>query len=183
MGVGSLATGTRTTTRAESGSGLAVRTDDPAAVEAAFVRYYADLQRYALFLWAGVDAEDVVQDAFVRLTRRSRTVDDVGAYLRTTVRNLVYDRSGPALRLRSVAEVPAGADGRAAVAFDSVELADLWAALDDLSPQQRNCAVLAFFWGLGNSEIATELGCRRSTVRNHLARAVERLGRQWEEAR
>lgn len=51
----------------------------------------------------------------------------------------------------------------------------LRAALEALSPQQRAAVLLVHGWGYGLTEAAGAMGCRLSTVRNHLARGMAKL--------
>jgi DNA-directed RNA polymerase specialized sigma24 family protein len=48
-------------------------------------------------------------------------------------------------------------------------------ALAGLSPQQRAAVLLVHGWGYGLTEAAAAMGCRLSTLRNHLARGMTKL--------
>jgi RNA polymerase sigma-70 factor (sigma-E family) len=121
-------------------------------------------------------AEDLVQDAFLRVLRRWRSAgvpDQPFAYARKVVINeyLAWRR------LRSASEqVGPVAD---AEAFDHVEqLADrdlMWRLLGVLPARGRTVLVLRFYEELADVEIATILGCRQATVRSISARALQLL--------
>ncbi len=69
---------------------------------------------------------------------------------------------------RAVPDVSTEADG-----YDHEPA--LAAALGGLSPQQRAAVLLVHGWGYTLDATATALGCRVSTVRNHLGRGMEKL--------
>ena len=57
-------------------------------------------------------------------------------------------------------------------------MARLWAAVDQLSPQQRAAILLHVQEELPTSQIASVLGCSEATVRVHLHRALQALRRR-----
>lgn len=98
------------------------------------------------------------------------------AYLRKTIVNLVRSRH------RSRAREAARLDRHARLvapmsATDDVEpvAGPLWDAMSSLPDRQRAALVLRYWLDLSDSDIATTLGCRPSTVRSLLARGVETL--------
>src|SRR5438445_10359284 len=126
-------------------------------------------------------AEDLVQDAFVRLAGRLVHLRDPGAfhaYLRRTVVNL----SNSHFRRRKVERaylerehgaVPAGG---ARWSDRSVEeRGDLWRALGRLPARQRAALVLRFYEDLPERQVAEILGCSPGTVKSLVARRIEAL--------
>jgi len=115
------------------------------------------------------DAEDAVQEAFAAVFRRLEAVDDPDAYLRTTVVNgcRTLQRSGDRRqrRQRQYAS-PERLDP------DHLEVFDVLARL---TIEQRTVLVLRIWGGWPDAEIASVLGCRRSTVRSHAMRAMALL--------
>ncbi len=127
------------------------------------------LRLAALLTGSVVDAEDVVQDAFVAVHERWDRLERPGAYLRTTVVN----GCRMALRHRKVEE--RHRDGRdveisAELPAHMVELRD---AVSRLNYRQRVVVLLRYFVDVPDEEIAEVLGCRLSTVRSlaHRGRA------------
>lgn len=57
---------------------------------------------------------------------------------------------------------------------------DLWAAVRKLSHRQQEAVVLHYVADLPIKEVATVMGCDGGTVKTHLARARETLGRAKE---
>jgi RNA polymerase sigma-70 factor, ECF subfamily len=131
------------------------------------------------------DAEDVVQDAYVRALRffSSLRGDDARAWLLTIVRNTWYGR----FRRRSDGPAPAGvvetdANNRPDEGLDPEALliqrqtVDIVrCALETLPADFREMLVLRELEGLSYKEIATVVGIPIGTVMSRLARARERL--------
>ena len=118
-------------------------------------------------------AEDVVQDAFVRLHPVLDRVDDPGAYLRRTVVNLCHSqhrRSG--VERRWLARQPP------ADVVLTPEMDETWRALARLSPAQRQVLVLRFYLDLRVEDIADLLGLRAGTVKSTLHRGLAALSKE-----
>jgi RNA polymerase sigma-70 factor (sigma-E family) len=129
----------------------------------------------ALLVGSRAAAEDLVQEAFVRLLLkwdRLREPEKAGAYLRTTVLNLARgrlrrDRTAQrhARTLRVVTDSPEDS------AFADAEHTRVMAALAELPRRQRECAVLRYYLELSDGEIAAALGVAAGSVKSHLHRA------------
>lgn len=173
---------------------IAVAADDPvidspavAAAEidihALYTAHWRYLVRLAVLLVDDVaSAEDVVQDAFVALHRRSRHLRDPDAalgYLRASVVNL----SRSVLRRRQVArkhlkvaepEATAGADQDLLVREEHREAL---AAVRQLPRHQREVLVLRYWSGLSEREIAQALGISQGSVKSAASRGMATLQR------
>ncbi len=127
-------------------------------------------------------AEDVVQEAFVRLAvagRRLREPDRAGAYLRTTVVNLCRNR----WRHRSVVErhppeQPLSNSSAEDDALRSSAQRQVVDALRSLPTRQRECLVLRYWMGLSESEIAGTLGIAGGSVKTHMKRGLAAIERR-----
>jgi RNA polymerase sigma factor (sigma-70 family) len=115
-------------------------------------------------------AEEVVQDAFVKLQASGSVVQDPERYLRTIVVNL---SRGYLRRLRF--ERALHPEERIVIAAD---LDETWAAVCRLPPRQRAVVALRYYEDLPEAEIARILGCRLGTVKSSLHRALAALRRQ-----
>jgi RNA polymerase sigma factor (sigma-70 family) len=156
-------------------------TEAPAPSEASdgfdslFDHHFARLVT-ALRLAGAGDAEDIAQEAFVRVLVRWRSVRDPAAYVfRTAFRLHGRQRHRAALvavlirRQRPVDAPPS--DGSV------VRRAEVDEVLAQLTQRQRECAVLRFYVGFSTDEVANLLRIRPATVRVHLhaARAAVSL--------
>ena len=148
---------------------------------------YAPLVRLARLLVRDASiAEDLVQDAFVRLYGawgRIRDPEKAPAYLRQTVVNLARGRARrEAVALRRRPDPPPdeiSAEEAAAGRATRREVAD---ALGRISPRQRECLVLRHWAGLSESEIADAVGVSVGSVRTHLKRGLAALEARLGEA-
>jgi RNA polymerase sigma-70 factor (sigma-E family) len=123
-------------------------------------------------------AEDLVQDAFVKLAGRLVHLRDPGAfdaYLRRTIVNLTNSyfrrkRLERAYLRRSEAERPALGE-----APDTDRRDELWKDLQRLPARQRAAIVLRIYEDLSEQRVAEILGCRPGTVRSLVSRGLAEL--------
>lgn len=152
---------------ADRGGGGAAATAPSFA--ALYAEAYLPMVRLAhLITGSNAVAEDLVQDAFVRIHRRYGSLDNPGGYLRVAVVNAC--RSWQRRRVLERARTP-----RASATHVDLEHRDLEDALSALSARQRAAVVLRFYEDLPEAEIARLLGCRPGTVKSLLSRALEQL--------
>lgn len=114
-------------------------------------------------------AEEIVQDAFVELSRRWEQLDNPAAYLRTTLVN----RSRKHQRRLGVGRRRVPPPPRLQV--DAPELDELWGVLVRLPARRRAALVLRFYEDLAIAEIAALLDCRPGTVSSLLHRGLADL--------
>jgi RNA polymerase sigma-70 factor (sigma-E family) len=123
-------------------------------------------------------AEDIAQDAFVRVVGRLGHLRDPGAfdaYLRRAIVNLVknhHRRKAIERRFLTRATVPEHAPGHERQLVDRHAIVG---ALGRLSSRQRAAIVLRFYEDLSEDSIAHILRCRPATVRSLVARGVQSL--------
>ena len=131
------------------------------------------------------DAEDAVQEAFVKAYRSLRRFDEgrpFRPWLLAIVANEARSRGRSAQRAASLAD-RAAAFGVAAGESESAEesaLARIGAgplteALGALRPDEQEVLVCRFVLDLGEEETAAALGVRRGTVKSRTSRALARL--------
>lgn len=140
--------------------------------------FEASYRRLVVQLYAAtgdrMEAEDLVQDAFVRAAaagNRFLKVENHEAWLRTTAVNLYRSRWRKARNFSRIKH-------RLAAPEDLPGLEDhlaLMEALRELPEQQRLVLVLHHLADLPIAEIAGMLGCAEGTVKSRLARAREAL--------
>ena len=120
------------------------------------------------------EAEDAVQDAFVRyLEKAPRSLENPSAWLMRVLVNGCKSR----LRLtwRRVGPLPE------ALPTPGPEEREELEELFSLPPEDRAVIHLHYFEGYSTDEIAVLLGCRPGTVRSRLSRARDKLRKLMEE--
>ncbi len=129
-------------------------------------------------------AEDLAQDAFVRVASRIREVspDAFGAYLRQTVVNLVRSHHRHtrverryADRVESDAERRREASEAAASTTDAETRDELWRALEALPTRQREVIVCRYYLDLSEDQTADTLGIAVGTVKSATSRGLQTL--------
>lgn len=157
------------------------RAGDAEAFEALVRAHYRAAYATALAVTGTpMDAEDAVQDGFIRALERLDECDPdrFPGWLLTIVRNRAHnlrDRE----RVRAGAPVDEGflpSAGRTDARAERLELrAALEAALGALSPVQREIVLLHDLEGWKHREIAEALGLSEVMARQHLFKARQRL--------
>ncbi len=131
-------------------------------------------------------AEDLVQEAFIRLHRSAHKIRDpekAAPYLRSILLNLARDhnRRGLMSLRHSEALTPAASpeapDDRVVL---NEEQASLINALEDLPLRQRECLVLRFYFDLSEREIGSTLDISPNSVKTHCRRGMEALRKNLE---
>lgn len=113
-------------------------------------------------------AEDLVQDAFVRVHGRWSTIDDPAAYTHRAVVNACRSH----LRRRVLERRHRAGLGTDVAELEARELLDALAALPT---RQRAAVVLRFYAGLSERDTAEALGCAPGTVGSLVHRALATL--------
>lgn len=133
-------------------------------------------------------AEELTQDAFLRLTHqvaRNPDVENLDAWLHRTAMNIWRDRARREILARekgiaqsggdmAIGAHPAPENVEDAVMVDWVRDAVRQAVLG-LSPPLREAVVLHHYQGLSYAESASVMGVPEGTVRSRLYRAVQQL--------
>ena len=134
-------------------------------------------------------AEDIVQEAFLRLARHAGKIDAIErapAYLRSIVLNLTRDHNRRGLvslrhHATSGREVDVAGDA-ADQLVRSEEHQRVLDAVRRLPARQRDCITLRYFEELSNDGIASMLGVSINSVKTHLQRAMAALDRSLVES-
>lgn len=167
--------------------GAAAAATDAVDADALVVRLFheegASLVRLArLFVDDRNAAEDLVQEAFIRLARSAGAIRDpsrAAAYLRSIVLNLARDNNRRGLvSLRHhlpLDDRRASVEDEITIREDQRELLD---ALRDLPHRQRDCLVLRYYHELGIDDIAATLELSPNSVKTHLKRGLANLERR-----
>lgn len=162
---------------------------DQAAFAALFDRYGAPAFGLALKVCHNrALAEDVVQEAFLSIWQRAGGFDpakgNVSTYLFSAVHNKAVDaiRHEESVRRREerTMDFAAESGGEEVIeaAWLGVRRKEVRAAVDALSPVQREALQLAYFEGLTYSEVADRLGIPLGTAKTRLRDGMTRLRAQ-----
>ena len=151
--------------------------DRAAVLSQLFDQNFSSLRRLAFALLGDPSAADeVAQDAFVRLYASWRRLDELEhppTYLRKIVLNLCRSRGRRAALHRRV-EPLIGRDDVIRDPDVALRL-DVWSALDKLPHRQRACVVLRYIEDLSEADVAQLLECSVGTVKSQLHRARAKL--------
>jgi RNA polymerase sigma-70 factor (ECF subfamily) len=132
-------------------------------------------------------AEDIVQEAFVRLHRsvsRIRDQERTIAYLRSIVLNLARDhnrrglmslRHHETLRHQETLAVETAGHSMEDAVVSGEDRSSVVSALGRLPGRQRDCLVLRFYLDLSEREIAATLGISPNSVKTHTRRGMAAL--------
>jgi RNA polymerase sigma-70 factor (sigma-E family) len=163
------------------------RWDADTAVEELYAAHYRQLVRLSVLLVRDVEtAEEVVQDSFVAMHGRWRTLRDPDnglAYLRQTVVNRsrsVQRHRGVQTRYADRAALATGPvarnqHGADEDALSSERRAAVLDAMRALPERQREVLALRYFLDLSEADIASTLGISRGAVKSHASRGVAAL--------
>jgi RNA polymerase sigma-70 factor (ECF subfamily) len=161
-----------------------VRGGETAAYGELVVLHAPVAKRTALFLGAGSDADDVVQDSFVKAYRALSTFRDGSAFrpwllriVANETRNVVRSRGRRARREESSA-LPESVFDPADQAVAAERRGELLDAVRALPEQYRLVVTCRYLLELDEQETATVLGWPRGTVKSRLHRALGRLRTQ-----
>lgn len=136
-----------------------------------------------------LSAEEVTQDTFMRLWRRSETYDPArGAFvtwLLTVTRRLAIDLFRRQKRdpLQDPVYLDADSDGweRTLGAGEDTELRrTLVAVMHTLPDEQRQALELAYFHGMSHGQIAAYLGQPVGTIKTRIRLGMQKLREAWQ---
>jgi len=156
-------------------------------------------RRYARMVWSiaerilrnEAEADDLVQDVFLLISRRAPVFDSSKGTARSLIALMTYQRSFTRRRYLNArhCQAPLSAEERAANAAAPAErLYDqsieahfgrerLRKALEEMSEDQRETLRLYFFEGYTLGEIAVQLDQSAGNVKHHLYRGLDKLRR------
>jgi RNA polymerase sigma-70 factor (ECF subfamily) len=174
------------------------RAGDTAAFGALVERHGRSLFRLAYRMTGNEqDAEDVVQESFLRAYRQLAKFDEragFGTWLYRIAANCSLDL----VRMRKrrsehlappqgegddpVLNLPSGAPTPERVALSSEVRGRMAEAMKDLSPTERAAFVLRHFEGMGIEEVSRVLECQPGAAKHSVFRAVQKLRRALEPA-
>jgi len=147
------------------------------AFEEVYASELAGVARLAyLLVGSRAVAEELAQDAFIRLYERYDAVENPPGFLRTAVVRLALTWLSRA-DMEQARLTTLGPDRP----VDAPELDEMWQALARLAPERRAVLVLRFYEQLRHGEVAALLGCSAATVRSRTRRALADLRKELEQ--
>ncbi|MGE0880779.1 MAG: RNA polymerase sigma factor [Acidimicrobiia bacterium] len=164
-------------------AGVPITVESEALVIALFHAHGRDLVRLArVFVDDREAAEDLVQEAYIRLARHAARIADqerAPAYLRSIVLNLARDHNRRGL-VSFRHQLPTGRDVDVVTATDDQVVAlesnrTVLDAVRALPARQRDCITLRYYVELGIGDIARTLGVSENSVKTHLKRGLANL--------
>ena len=154
------------------------RRDADEAVESLFHAHYPRVVYTAFSLVGDWDlAEQLAQEAYLRLWRRWRWISDPQAapmYLRRTVVNLSRETIRRRVIERRVLRAR-GPEPASVPAPDVAAVAELRRAVATLPVRKRECVVLRYLLGLSEAETADLLGISVGTVKSQTHKGLRQL--------
>ncbi len=154
-------------------------TSKPNPLEVLFRRYAGELRSFTQRRVGVQDAEDLLQDAYVRLLQHPdpSSIENpraflyaVSAHLATDCDRAVRDRHHPAtVALEQIASTASGPD---ALIAHHERLRRMASAMTQLPETCRTAFVLCRIEGYSYAEVAQRLGISESMVAKHLDRAM-----------
>ncbi|WP_432950243.1 RNA polymerase sigma factor [Kribbella sp. CA-253562] len=161
-----------------------VRGGDSAAYAELVNRHAQVAQRMAVLLGAGADADDVVQESFVKAYRALGSFRTDSAFrpwllriVANETRNLLRSKHRRARR-EELATLPEEVLDPATAVLSSERRRELLDALKALPEQYRLVVTCRYLLELDEQETATVLGWPRGTVKSRLHRALQKLRTQ-----
>jgi RNA polymerase sigma factor (sigma-70 family) len=135
---------------------------------------FAPMVRLAVLLTGSLAvAEDVVQEAFLRIAPRFTDLENPRAYLRTAVVNGCRTHQRDASRRRMILE--RNATERL---YDDPRHVEFLDALKVLRREERTAIVLRYYEDLAEDDIAVVLSVAPATVRTLIRRGLEKLRKE-----
>jgi RNA polymerase sigma factor (sigma-70 family) len=113
-------------------------------------------------------AEEIVQEAFLKMHQLNEPAKNPDAYLRVIVTNLSKSHLR---RLRLERRVPV----QDRIALGEPEIDETWEAVCRLPFRLKAVLVLRFYQDLSETEISEVVGCRPGTVKSRLHRGLAKL--------
>ncbi len=159
-----------------------------------YERQYANLRNYLRKLvGAGPpDPDDVAQAAFAKLAGRDSfdDIENLPAFLWRTAQNiLISEQRRASIRRSNASDVKEVFSGPATDDFDAervliakMEVNAVLSSLKTMTAKRRAILLMSRIDGYSNAEIGRRLGLARSTVSEHLARAMMELDAVLNEA-
>lgn len=154
---------------------------NPASFDTAFKSYFHPLRFYATKFVPKDDAEDLVENLFLKLWNKKQVFDSpahLQAFLYHAIRNACLDF----IKLSKWDKTDVIADdlliadgGHLRYMIEAEAIAEIYRAINELPPQCSKVIRMGYLEGLKNAEISEKLGLSSQTVKNYKMRGLNIL--------
>ncbi len=153
---------------------LAAAVVEPSAFDELYETEFAAMVRVAYLITRSTAiAEEITNDAFVKVLEKWTSLDSPGGYARTLV-----VRAALRTRRRQARERQHLATRRLTVTGSEPEVDEMWDALGRLPVKQRAALVLRFYDDCSHEQIARAMHCTVSTARSLTYRGLTALRKE-----
>tara|TARA_R110002020_G_scaffold21009_4_gene71317 strand:+ start:20548 stop:21123 length:576 start_codon:yes stop_codon:yes gene_type:complete len=143
-----------------------------------YFRYVHKLRSFLARLGLDTHADDIVQETFIVLWNKRYTLDpskSLESYIFTIAKNralksIEADMKRSVINFQSLEIMGVGEEGEQSYTEEFLNALD--SCIDRLPPRAKQILHLKRFKGLSTEEIALQLGISKSTVENHMNRAL-----------
>ncbi|WP_316792022.1 RNA polymerase sigma factor [Pedobacter frigoris] len=161
-----------------SGFEGAIQLNDGATFEEAFRSYYQPLRFYAIKFVSEDDAEDLVENLFLKLWNKKQQFESpahLQAFLYHAIRNACLDniklsKKGKTDELSDALLIADDDHLRSMIHAESI--AEIYRAVNGLPSQCSKVIRMGYLEGLNNAEIAEKLGLSEQTIKNYKVRGL-----------
>lgn len=152
-------------------------------MSALYRRHNVGALKYAFLLTGDIAAaEDLVQEAFLRMFRQLRDLRNpevFGTYLRATITNLARDRYRKKMLEFRVLQKPFQRIDRQSQMPDIEEQDHIRQVLSKLPRRQRAAIILRYYEDMNDYEMADVLGCSVPAAKSLLQRGIAALRKAY----
>lgn len=153
--------------------------------------YYCSVTRLYTFARKMVhnedDAEEIVQEVFVKLWERRQFLDpaqNINGYLFRIAKNIVYNKARHQVHELAYGKYLSGNEGTGNATEEQINYEELSHLLEEafttMPPTRKQVFVMSRIEGLSNSEIAQRLQTSNSNIENHINKALHDIRRKLE---
>ena len=159
-----------------------VRDNDKDAFQILYLLYYPRLRAYVLkFVKAAQYAEDIVQDAFLKLWEIRNTIDpekNFSGYIFTITKNLIFKFFKTAAYQEEMVDdvlisyLPGDSNVQENAEWKELHTA-IQQAIQLLPPKRQKVFLLCREENLSYDQVSTRLGISRNTIKEHMVHAMK----------
>lgn len=154
--------------------------NDEVVFDRTYKSYYHPLCFYAAKFVSADDAEDIVENLFLRLWNKKQVFESTAhmqAFLYVAVKNACFDwikvnKNAGQRHDRAAADSSPINEDHLDTLIKAEVLAEIYRAVNNLPAQCSKVIRMGYLEGLSNTEIAEQLGLSEQTVKNHKSRGL-----------